>query len=180
MSEQNTNIPVEILMEEYKQLYEHARHENATASSKEGIFVAIAFGILAYAFEKQLLLCQLCIAGFFSVVIYLYHTLSCERLAFDYSVRYKRSTEIEGAVTKIAGPKILCFQTNREEYEKCVKEERRKNRHWYDPYSWVARTAECVRIGCIRVAVAIILILLWGIVIYDKWYTQCSSVQSVP
>ena len=40
-------------MEEYKQVYELARHHDNIASNKEAIFAVAAFGILAFALNAD-------------------------------------------------------------------------------------------------------------------------------
>ena len=145
---------IDILMEEYKQVYEFARHHNNIASNKEAIFAVAAFGVLAFALNKDLRLLQAVGAAFVSLALYIYHVLAFNRMSFFGEVNFVRLREIENSINKLSdsNKKILCFQTNYHDY----KLEAQKNH-----CKWIP-------IRCMQWVLVGILLFLWGIVIGTK------------
>ncbi len=165
---------IKVLMEEYKQLYEHARHDDRMVIGKESVFVPVSFGLLVYSVSRGLCTFQLFAAFIASFMIYLYHVLSCERMAFCSCARYKRIHEIEKAINEIVGSKVLCFQLDLDKYFEVVRKEGKESRkRWHlltKPFIWTTSVAQSYGIRQIRIATCSLLFLLWVIfIILSRW-----------
>lgn len=99
----STDKKIDILMEEYKQLYEYVRHDDKIASNKEAIFAVAAFGILALVLEKCLTVWPAAGAAVVSLALYLYHVLAFNRMSFFGSVKFYRLQKIEARIKKLSG-----------------------------------------------------------------------------
>ena len=114
---------IDILMEDYKQIYELARHHDNIASNKEAIFAVAAFGILAFSLNKDFEFWHAIGAAVISISLYLYHFHALKRMSFLRDMNFIRLREIEDRINELSGSKksILCFQNDYEKYEEEVK-----------------------------------------------------------
>lgn len=116
---------IEILLEEYKQVYECYRHNDNMASNKEAIFAVAAFGVLAFALTKNFELWQAVGAAVVSIALYLYHVLAFNRMHLFMEMNLSRIRGIEERINMLCGSDkdILCFQMKYHKYKKKAKKE---------------------------------------------------------
>ena len=161
-TDDQSRMRFEMLMSEFNQHFEHARHEQMLIVSTQTIFIPIAYGILAYTIGQDTDQGDLILAAIASILIYIFHIIQCERITMRLDLDWERIVEIEDEVSQLTGS---TFAWQKKYHTKLAKKASsyhpRYSTNRLSFYNWIAFISGIFRNRSLRSLFLFALIALW-------------------
>ncbi len=163
-SDEQCRMKFDMLINEYNQHFEHARHEQKLIVSTQTIFVPISYGILAYTTGQDIDRLDLFFAGLTSILIYAFHIILCERMTMRLDLDGERIIEVETEISELTGSEFAWTKNYKSRFNQRAAEfHPQKSANPFRFYDWIAFLSGKIRNRTLRSSMLIALIALWGV-----------------